>query len=44
MAPKMFFLGGHFFVVFFGQVRGDLGKNPSHPETLVCSYNYALDI
>jgi len=26
-----------FFGVFFGQVRGNLGKNPSHPQKFACS-------
>jgi len=33
-----FFLEVIFFEVFFGQVCGNLGKNPSHPEKDVCSY------
>jgi len=27
--------------VFFGQVWGTSGKNPSHPQKFACSYTYA---
>ena len=27
----------------FGQIRGDSGKNPSHPRTFAYSYTYAAD-
>jgi len=29
-----------FFGVFFRQVWGNLGKNPSHPQKIACSYIY----
>jgi len=35
------FLEVIFFGVFFGQVWGNLGKNPSHPQKFACSYTYA---
>jgi len=33
-----------FFGVFFGQVWGNLGKYPSHPQKFACSYTYALKV
>jgi len=32
------FFGGNSFGVFFGQVWGNLGKNPSHPKKFACFY------
>jgi len=29
------------FGVFFGQIGGNLGKHPSHPQKFACSYTYA---
>jgi len=29
--------------IFFGQVWGNLGKNPSHPQKFTCSYTYVLN-
>jgi len=39
---KLVFLEVIFFGVFFGQVWGNLGKNPSHPQKFACSYTYGL--
>jgi len=36
----VFFFEVVFFGVFFGQVYGNLGKNPLHPQKFACSYTY----
>jgi len=36
------FLESCFYLFLFGQVRGNLGKNPSHPQKFTCSYTHAL--
>jgi len=33
---------GYFLWVVFGQVWGNLGKNPSNPQHFACSHNYAV--
>ena len=38
------FLEVIFFGVFFGQVWGNLGKNPLHPQKFACSYTFVYDI
>jgi len=46
MAPKIkvqtVFWRSCFYLFFFGQVRENLGKNPSHPQKFTCSYTHAL--
>jgi len=29
--------------VFFGQLRENLGKNPTHPQKFACCYTYVFD-
>jgi len=40
MKCSRLFLEVIFFRIFFGQVWGNLGKNPSHPQKFACSYTY----
>jgi len=42
MQSFFFLFGGHFLWsrLFFGQVCGNLGKNPSDPQKFACSYTY----
>jgi len=35
-----FFLAIIFFGAFFGQVKGNLGENLSHPQKFACSHTY----
>jgi len=43
MKCSRLFFSGHFFGVFFRQVSENLGKSPSHPKILTCSYAQASE-
>jgi len=40
MKSRFFVFEVIFFGVFYGQFRGNLGKNPSHPQNFACFYTY----